>query len=87
MTFPHGMEYGCDPQSAFRALWDSLNKDRGFGWAENPWVAAYTFEVVKQNIDQMEAPCSFRAEHVYNTCTTCGADDVKACKHPNGGSK
>lgn len=33
-------------------LWDQIN-GRG-AWANNPWVAAYTFRVIKQNIDQIE---------------------------------
>jgi hypothetical protein len=40
---------------AWRELWDSLNAERGFGWDDNPWVAAYTFTVHKCNIDQMES--------------------------------
>lgn len=33
-------------------LWDHIN---GAGaWDENPWVVAYTFTVIKQNIDQIE---------------------------------
>ena len=28
------------------ALWDSLNAKRGYGWAVNPWVFAYTFTVL-----------------------------------------
>ena len=28
----------------FRPLWDSLNAKRGYGWENNPWVFAYTFE-------------------------------------------
>ena len=31
------------PQWRFRNLWDSLNSERGQGWAENPWVYASTF--------------------------------------------
>lgn len=54
MTFPEGMEYGCDPIEAFRSLWDSLNADRA-PWDDNPWVAAYTFTVHECNVDQMEA--------------------------------
>lgn len=54
MTFPHGMEWGCDPVDAFRTLWNSLNADRGFGWDANPWVSATTFTVHKCNIDLME---------------------------------
>lgn len=42
-----------DPRDSFRTLWDSLNAERGFGWDANPWVTATTFEVIKQNIDQI----------------------------------
>lgn len=35
-------------------LWDSLNAKRGYGWEQNPWVVALTFEVIKKNIDQIE---------------------------------
>lgn len=41
--------YGAE----FRQLWDSLNSKRGFGWDENPWVAAYTFRPIAANIDQV----------------------------------
>lgn len=38
-------------QESFRSLWDSIN---GAGaWGENPWVVAYTFEVIAGNIDQV----------------------------------
>lgn len=40
---------------AYAALWDSLNADRGYGWAANPWVAAYSFTVHRGNIDEMPA--------------------------------
>ena len=39
----------------FEDLWDSLNYARGYGWDANPWVAAYTFTVARQNIDQVAA--------------------------------
>jgi hypothetical protein len=29
----------------FRALWDSLNAKRGYGWQTNPWVWVIEFEV------------------------------------------
>jgi hypothetical protein len=29
---------------AFRAIWDEINFNRGFGWDTNPWVWVYTFE-------------------------------------------
>ncbi|WP_243612964.1 hypothetical protein [Shimia aestuarii] len=51
--FPN-MADGQNPRDWFRALWDSLNACRNFGWDANPWVAAYTFAVQKCNIDQME---------------------------------
>lgn len=46
------IEETCDrPRDAFRALWDSLNAARGFGWDANPWVVAISFEVERANID------------------------------------
>jgi len=42
-----------DPRQSFRALWDSLNKQRGYGWEVNPWVVAVTFDVHKCNIEAM----------------------------------
>ncbi|WP_422028117.1 hypothetical protein [Roseovarius sp.] len=47
---------GTTARAAFAMLWDSLNAKRGFGWSENPWIAAYTFTVHHCNIDQMEVP-------------------------------
>jgi len=41
------------PTDHFRDLWDSLNAKRGFGWDANPWVAAYTFEVIRKNVDEV----------------------------------
>jgi len=39
------------PLDSFASLWISLH---GYeGWDENPWVVALTFDVVRQNIDQM----------------------------------
>ncbi len=35
----HGSAY-----SQFRDLWDSINKNRGFGWDVNPWVWVVDFE-------------------------------------------
>ena len=35
-----------DPRETFRDIWNSINAKRGFGWGDNPWVAAITFEVV-----------------------------------------
>lgn len=43
-------------QDSFRTLWDSINAKRGFGWDKNPWVAAYTFDVLCSNIDETPEP-------------------------------
>ncbi len=40
-----------DPRHTFRALWDSINAKRAFGWKKNPWVVAVTFRTHVQNID------------------------------------
>jgi hypothetical protein len=31
---------------AFRSLWDSINKKRGYGWDVNPWVWVVEFRRV-----------------------------------------
>ncbi len=31
----------------FRALWDSINAKRGYGWGVNPWVWVVTFEALE----------------------------------------
>ena len=36
--------WNTDPRLAFRRLWDSINKPRGFGWDENPWVWCISFK-------------------------------------------
>jgi hypothetical protein len=35
------------PQDAYRDLWDSINKARGFGWESNPWVWVITYERIE----------------------------------------
>lgn len=40
-------------RDSFMTLWDSLNARRGYGWDANPWVAAYTFVVIRQNVDEV----------------------------------
>ncbi|MDX0610734.1 hypothetical protein GOC90_25260 [Sinorhizobium medicae] len=40
------------PKVAYQRLWENIN---GKGaWDANPWVAAYTFTVIKQNVDQIK---------------------------------
>lgn len=41
-------------RSAFHTLWDSLNAKRWDGagsWARNPWLVAYSFEVIHSNVE------------------------------------
>ncbi|MDW9814972.1 hypothetical protein GOB25_07800 [Sinorhizobium meliloti] len=46
------LEWERDPVDAYLSLWDAINGD---GAAQaNPWVVAYTFTVIKQNIDQID---------------------------------
>lgn len=39
------------PLHSYASLWDEINGDGE--WDKNPWVAAYTFHVINQNIDQI----------------------------------
>jgi len=51
-----GAKFGLSQHTArlaYAHLWDSINGEDA--WAENPWVAAYTFTVQMGNIDQLEA--------------------------------
>lgn len=34
------------PVSAYEALWDGLNGERGFTWKSNPWVRVFTFRLI-----------------------------------------
>lgn len=38
----------CDLNSQWCQLWDSINKDRGFGWDKNPWVWVVDFRVISK---------------------------------------
>ncbi|TIX28793.1 hypothetical protein [Mesorhizobium sp.] len=63
-TFAGGWRvYGTPPEAggmwssardSYHNLWDTLNADRGYSWAEDPWIVAVTFSVIKQNIDQVK---------------------------------
>lgn len=52
-THVDGENAVCWPtaKDSYAQLWDQIN-GRG-AWEANPWVAAYTFSVIKQNIDQI----------------------------------
>lgn len=40
------------PKVAYQRLWEAINGPGS--WEANPWIVAYTFRVIKQNIDQIE---------------------------------
>lgn len=47
----------CDtpsPRDGFRDLWNGIHGPGA--WDENPWVAAISFDVVRDNIDDIDAP-------------------------------
>lgn len=46
------MKHWVNPYVSYATLWDSINKENQ--WRDNPWVVAYSFDVIKQNIDQIE---------------------------------
>ncbi|MFL1873936.1 hypothetical protein ACIKT0_01700 [Hansschlegelia beijingensis] len=50
---PKGQTHWAAPRESYRTLWDSINGPSS--WAANPWVAAYTFTVHQQNVDDFLA--------------------------------
>lgn len=36
------------PEMSFASLWDFINKKRGFGWDENPWVWVVEFKLIQE---------------------------------------
>ena len=46
-------EVGTGYRTGFRALWDSINSRRGFGFDTNPWVWALEFEVIRRNVGEL----------------------------------
>ena len=53
-TWDEGEDHFETPRLAFAALWDSINKERGFGWDVNPWVVVIGFYPFLRNVDQMK---------------------------------
>lgn len=49
----HAIVPYTSPIASYRSLWEEIN-GRG-SWSENPWVAAYTFTVIKNNIERIAA--------------------------------
>jgi hypothetical protein len=47
------MDEGIAPRHSFQTLWDSINGPDA--WYQNPWLAAYTFTVHRNNIDEVSA--------------------------------
>ena len=41
---------GDDEIEWFSALWDSINKKRGYGWEVNPWVWVYDFKRIQNEV-------------------------------------
>lgn len=54
LDYPEGSSAAgwIDPRASFRSLWKSIHG--ADGWIENPYVAAISFRVVKENIDSLE---------------------------------
>lgn len=52
-SVPGSSAGGRSPREAYATLWDEINGPGA--WAQNPWVAAYTFTVARGNIDQLGA--------------------------------
>lgn len=47
-------QYCASARDSFQMLWNHLNgQKKRFSWEANPWVAAYTFTPIFQNIDQI----------------------------------
>lgn len=45
--------YATSAKGAYAILWNAINGEGA--WEENPWVIAYTYRVIRRNIDQLEA--------------------------------
>lgn len=44
-------EWFASPVDSYRSLWNQINGENA--WDDNPWVVAVSFEVLKQNIDEV----------------------------------
>lgn len=45
----------CNERESYCSLWNSLHDKAGERWADNPFVVAVSFRVVRDNIDQVPA--------------------------------
>lgn len=52
---PHAIAPWKNATLSYQSLWETLHQDEGERWADNPWVVATTFDVVRGNIDQVPA--------------------------------
>lgn len=51
-----GVTHDGEPVAAFAALWDRLHGHKeGESWSDNPEIYAFSFEVIKHNIDEVAA--------------------------------
>lgn len=51
LNYLHPAGAFVEPIQSYQSLWDSINGPGA--WEANPWVAAYTFTVIKKNINQV----------------------------------
>ena len=53
-TWSQKADFYETPRDAFRALWDGINAEKGFGYDKNPYVVVIEFEPVRVNVDDFE---------------------------------
>ena len=46
-------EWDPTPRKEFDQLWNTLHDKPGTTWADNPWIYAVTFQVVRANINEI----------------------------------
>jgi hypothetical protein len=53
-TNPYVTRHYSDPRQSYASLWDSLHTDAGTRWEDNPFIFAASFDVRRENIDNLE---------------------------------